>query len=133
MPVPTALLGTVLAILVLSSTAVFGASLTNLTATPTLYGDSYQIIISATGLGIPQRSVVTQLEHNPHIDRISAGFGQSVLVNGVSVQGIGATSLRGPLLLTTITGTYPRADWPNRPRCRHDTRPWMPTSAPSSE
>ncbi|HLM96089.1 MAG TPA: FtsX-like permease family protein [Acidimicrobiales bacterium] len=110
MPVPTALLGTVLAILVLSGTAVFGGSLTNLTATPALYGDSYQMIVYGSGLGIPERSVVAQLEHNPHINRISVGFGQSVLVNGVSVQGIGAASLRGPLLLSTITGAYPRGD-----------------------
>jgi ABC-type lipoprotein release transport system permease subunit len=110
MPVPTALLGTVLAILVLCGTAVFGGSLANLTATPALYGDSYQMIIYGSGLGIPERSVVAQLEHNPHINRISLGFGQSVLVNGVSVQGIGGASLRGPLLLTTTTGTYPKGD-----------------------
>ncbi len=110
MPVPTALLGAFLAIAALSGTAVFGASLTNLTATPALYGDSYQLIIYGSGLGIPEHSVVTQLEHNPHINRISRGFGESVLVNGVSVQGIGASSLRGPLLLSTISGTYPETD-----------------------
>ena len=37
-PVGTALFGTVIAVTALCATAVFGASLSHLTATPTLYG-----------------------------------------------------------------------------------------------
>ena len=107
MPVGTALLGTALAVLVLSATAVFGASLSNLTATPALYGDSYQMVVYGSGLGIPEHTLVARLEDNRHISRISAGFGQTVLVNGVSVQGVAARSVRGRLLLSTITGRYP--------------------------
>jgi hypothetical protein len=43
-PVGTAFLGTVLAVVALCGTAVFGSSLTHLTATPALYGDPYQLV-----------------------------------------------------------------------------------------
>ena len=45
-PVGSALLGTVLAVVALCGTAVFGASLTHLTETPKLYGDPFQLNIS---------------------------------------------------------------------------------------
>ena len=46
MPVGSTLLGTVLAVVALCGTAVFGASLSHLTATPRLYGDPFQLNIS---------------------------------------------------------------------------------------
>ena len=48
-PVGSALLGTVLAVIALCGTAVFGASLSHLTATPRLYGDPFQLNFTATG------------------------------------------------------------------------------------
>ena len=42
-PVGSALLGTVLAVIALCGTGVFGASLSHLTATPRLYGDAFQL------------------------------------------------------------------------------------------
>ena len=48
-PVGTALFGTVLAVMALCATAVFGASLSHLTATPALYGDDYQVIFANNG------------------------------------------------------------------------------------
>jgi hypothetical protein len=45
-PVGTALFGTALAVLALCATAVFGASLSHLTATPALYGQDYQMLFA---------------------------------------------------------------------------------------
>ena len=42
-PVGSALLGTVFAVIALCGTGVFGASLSHLTATPRLYGDTFQL------------------------------------------------------------------------------------------
>ncbi|HXN58870.1 MAG TPA: FtsX-like permease family protein [Acidimicrobiales bacterium] len=42
-PVGTALFGTAFAVMALCATAVFGASLSHLTATPALYGDDFQV------------------------------------------------------------------------------------------
>ena len=42
-PVGSALLGTILAVIALCGTVVFGASLAHLTATPRLYGDTFQL------------------------------------------------------------------------------------------
>ena len=50
-PVGSALLGTVLAVIALCGTAVFGASLSHLTATPKLYGDPFQLNISDPNSG----------------------------------------------------------------------------------
>ncbi len=55
-PVGSALLGTVLAVVALCGTAVFGSSLSHLTATPTLYGDPFDLNISNPGAnGAPTR------------------------------------------------------------------------------
>ena len=55
-PVGTALFGTALAVLALCATAVFGASLSHLTATPALYGEDYQVMFVNNGqTGQPDR------------------------------------------------------------------------------
>ena len=48
-PVGSALLGTVLAVVALCGTAVFGTSLSHLTSTPRLYGDPFDLNISNPG------------------------------------------------------------------------------------
>ena len=50
-PVGSTLFGTVLAVVALCGTAVFGASLSHLTVTPKLYGDPFQLNISNPGGG----------------------------------------------------------------------------------
>ncbi len=107
----TALFGTALAVLALSATAVFGASLSHLTATPALYGQDYQLLFAnnASNGGNPAAEV-TALESNPTITGIMTGTREEVTVDGVSVFAIAATAVRGPLLLSTVDGRLPAGD-----------------------
>jgi hypothetical protein len=81
-PVGSALLGTVLAVIALCGTAVFGASLSHLTATPRLYGDPFQINFTD-----PEASV-----------------------NKLPVGGIAITAIRGRPLLSSVNGHLPSGD-----------------------
>ncbi len=106
-PVGSALFGTVLAVLALCATAVFGASLSHLTATPKLYGEDYQLFFSEGGqLGIPE-SAVTHLKHDREITGIMVGTRNEVTINAVSVYTVAGSAVRGPLLLSRIEGQLP--------------------------
>jgi len=106
-PVGTALFGTVFAVLALCATAVFGASLSHLTATPALYGDHYQLIFVNNGQqGIPATEL-TGLEHDHLITGIMLGTRNEVSINGVNVFTVATKAVRGPLLLSAVTGHLP--------------------------
>src|SRR4029077_6408730 len=62
-PVATALLGTVLAVMALCTTGVFGGSLTHLTATPRLYGDAFQLNFNLVA-GHLDPNLLNELEHD---------------------------------------------------------------------
>jgi ABC-type lipoprotein release transport system permease subunit len=110
-PVGSALVGSILAVTALCATAVFGASLTHLTSTPALYGQSYDLQLSpdsntaSAQLG-RWRSV---LERDRAISGISFGISGSVSINGRNVAAIAGQRLRGQLPLTTIKGRLPGA------------------------
>ncbi len=61
-PVGTALFGTIIAVTALCATAVFGASLSHLTATPVLYGQDYQITFA--GLQTNPTKQLAAVEHD---------------------------------------------------------------------
>ena len=69
-PLGSALLGMVLAVIALCATGVFGASLTHLTATPRLYGDPEQLSFNP-----PNAALLASLEHNPAVTAITEGIG----------------------------------------------------------
>ena len=69
-PIGTAYLGTVLAVVVLCATAVFGASLSHLTATPSLYGDAYQLSFDVIP-GLPDPGLLKSIEQNGHVSGIT--------------------------------------------------------------
>jgi hypothetical protein len=110
-PVDTALFGTALAVLALCATAVFGASLSHLTATPALYGQDYQLLFanSDASPGSPAAEI-RALERDPAIGAIMTGTRQEVAVDGVSVFAVAATAIRGPLMLSTVAGRLPAGD-----------------------
>src|SRR6202035_3493163 len=85
-PVATALAGTALAVAALVSTAVFGASLSNLLSTPRLYGLGWQVDIG--NLTYPQAAhIVRGLVANPDVAKVTYGVnGKFVDVNGTTVQ-----------------------------------------------
>jgi ABC-type lipoprotein release transport system permease subunit len=107
-PVGTALFGTALAVMALCAVAVFGASLSHLTTTPALYGDDYQVLFAnnAESGGNPATEVAS-LEHDKDITGIMTGSRAEISVNGTSVFAIVAKAVRGPLLLSTVSGRLP--------------------------
>ena len=107
-PVGSALLGTVLAVTALCGTAVFGASLSHLTATPRLYGAPFQLNFTdpAGGEG-PPAGLLTSLEHDSAVTAVTRGLAVEVSVNKVSVGAIAATAVRGRLLFSTVAGHLP--------------------------
>jgi hypothetical protein len=111
-PVGSALLGTVLAVIALCGTAVFGASLSHLTATPRLYGDTFQLNVNnPAGGGAPDARLIDELEHDRSVTGITEGIAPpEVSVDNVAVSTIAGTAIRGPLLLSTVEGHVPNAD-----------------------
>jgi hypothetical protein len=110
-PVGSALFGTALAVLALCATAVFGASLSHLTATPALYGSDYQLTFSNVGGGAGNfNSELTGLEHDRAITGIMLAARDEVSVNGVSVLAIAGEAVRGPMLLSVVSGRLPTGD-----------------------
>jgi hypothetical protein len=110
-PVGPALLGSILAVTALCATAVFGASLTHLTTTPTLYGQPYDewFSVNQTGYSAQNVQMVSRLERDRGIADITAGIVGNPTINGVAVSGIAAESLRGPMLATTTAGHLPQS------------------------
>jgi FtsX-like permease family len=107
-PAGTALAGTILAVAALCATAVLGASLSHLTASPELYGDPFQAIFSWSGPGeADATSLLTGLERDPAIDRITLVSGPAITVNQVGVQALAAAAPRGRLLLSAAGGRLP--------------------------
>ena len=105
-PLGSALLGMVLAVIALCATGVFGASLTHLTASPRLWGDPEQVSFSS-----PTPPLLRSLEDDKAVTAITAGVGSGLIaVNKVNVGAISGSSLRGPLLFSTVDGRTPSAD-----------------------
>ena len=100
-PLGSALLGVVLAVIALCATGVFGASLTHLTATPRLYGDPEQLSFQP-----PNAALLTNLEHDPAVSAVTLGLGAGELtLNGKIVGSIVGNSVKGPALFSTVAGT----------------------------
>ena len=110
-PVGSALLGTVLAVVALCGTAVFGTSLSHLTATPRLYGDPFDLNISNPGgNGGPDPTLLRSLRHNGAVTGITQGIAlPAIAINNVTVGAIAGTAIKGPLLISTIKGHVPEA------------------------
>ncbi|MEP7022847.1 MAG: FtsX-like permease family protein, partial [Actinomycetota bacterium] len=107
-PVGMALAGTLIAVMALCATAVFGASLTHLTASPALYGAPFQVYFNAGGPGgnAPDR-LVTELARDPAIDRITVASTAAITVGNTSVRAITTQPVRGEVLLSAISGRLP--------------------------
>jgi ABC-type lipoprotein release transport system permease subunit len=110
-PVGTALIGSVAGVAALCAAAVFGSSLAHLTATPALYGVPFQDYFNSSGPGaIGQDPLITELEGDRAIGRITLVSIPAVAVNRVSVRAIAATAVRGSMLLSAADGRLPAGD-----------------------
>ena len=109
-PVGSAFLGTMLAVIALCGTAVFGASLSHLTATPLLYGDAYQLTLAGVDLGAPADAIVASLERERAVSAITEGFITQTSVNNVEVGAVAITAIRGQPLVSPVDGHVPNGD-----------------------
>ena len=98
-----------LAVAVLCGTAVFGASLSNLTATPSLYGDAYQLSFEVVP-GLPDPGLLTSIERNGNVNGITRVVATQVSIEKTTVGTLAVQSLRGPVLLSTVGGILPHSD-----------------------
>jgi FtsX-like permease family len=109
-PVGSALLGSILAVTALCATSVFGASLTHLTTTPTLYGQPFDVWLNLNGPPDVPTPMLAHLERMRGITGITGGIGDDVKINGKTVDALAGGTVRGSLLLTTVNGRSPRSD-----------------------
>jgi hypothetical protein len=109
-PVGSAMLGSILAVTALCATAVFGASLTHLTTTPTLYGQPFDVWLNLNGPPDVPTPMLTHLEEMRGITGITGGIGDDLKINGKTVDALAGGPVRGPLLLTTVNGRSPHSD-----------------------
>jgi hypothetical protein len=110
-PVGTALAGTAMAVAALCATAVFGASLTHLTAAPDLYGAPFQLYFVSSGPGGQAgAALMKEFRGDPGVGRITLVTDPSLTVNGISVRGLATTAIRGPVLLSAAAGRLPAGD-----------------------
>ena len=126
-PIGTAYLGTVLAVAVLCGTAVFGASLSHLTATPSLYGDAYQLSFDVIP-GLPDPGLLKSIEQNRNISEITRVVATQVSIDHTTV---GTLAVDACVVLCSsrrwresCPAATVRLDWA-RPQCVK----WMPTWA----
>ena len=107
-PVGSAILGAVLAVGVLCGTAVFGASLSHLTGTPSQYGQGFDAWFSTNGTAPVEQSdqMLASLER-PGVGAITAGVSSPVTVNGRVVAAIAGVNVRGAYLLSLTGGRFP--------------------------
>jgi ABC-type lipoprotein release transport system permease subunit len=106
-PVGPALLGTVFAVVALCGTAVFGASLSHLTATPRLFGDAFQVNFTDPDGSGALPGLLMHLEHDPAVSGITEGLAVQVAVDKVAVGAIAGSPVRGRFLLSVVDGRLP--------------------------
>jgi ABC-type lipoprotein release transport system permease subunit len=111
LPVGTALLGSTIAVTALVATTVFGASLSNLTRTPSLYGQSWQLELLPDTR--PQMgSIVQDAESDSAVDQITEAVQPPSLfsIRGINIPVILAEDVKGPLTFPVVSGHLPDAD-----------------------
>jgi hypothetical protein len=109
LPVGTALLGSSLAVTALMATGVFGASLSNLTATPSLYGQGWQLFLRGVS-GAQAHDMLPTVEANPAVNRVTLGTALGVQIRGVQVQGVAVDDVRGTPSFPVASGHLPNGD-----------------------
>jgi len=89
-PVRSAILGTVLATVVLLATVTFGASLNNLVSHPALYGWNWTYALTSGQVTV--RDAAAVLDHDPEVAAWANGWFGTAQLDGVTVPVLGATA-----------------------------------------
>ncbi|HLH28955.1 MAG TPA: hypothetical protein VKW77_08555, partial [Acidimicrobiales bacterium] len=113
-PAGSALAGAVLAMAAVTATAIFGASLAHLLATPSLYGDDYALGTPPGGTAAPPGIDVTRLLGSlvaplPGVTQITVGGASDGTAGAATVSVLALSSVKGPLLLSIVAGRAPSA------------------------
>ena len=106
-PVGSALGGAILAVAALCATAVFGASLTHLVASPRLYGQDFQVWFNGFQTIGQAAPVASQLREDKSIGAVTLGLQSPVEVNGVPTHAIAGKPLQGAVLISSASGRLP--------------------------
>jgi hypothetical protein len=99
-PVRSAVLGAVLAVVALVATVTFGASLNTLVSRPALYGWNWDYILGAGG-DLPGRETTALLDHDPYVAAWSGIYTGTLQIDGQEVPVLGetpGTAVAPPLL-----------------------------------
>jgi ABC-type lipoprotein release transport system permease subunit len=103
-PVRSAILGAVLAVIVIVATVVFGSSLNSLVSHPSLYGWNWDdALIAGGGVGdVPATQTARLLDHDPQVAAWSGYWFGTLQIDGLAVPVIGGTPKEavGPPVLT---------------------------------
>ena len=89
-PVRSAILGTVLATVVLLATITFGASLTTLVSHPALYGWNWTYALSSGVVYIDRAHAATVLDHDPEVAAWTGVWFGTAQIDGLTVPVLGA-------------------------------------------
>ena len=108
-PVGSALVGMVMAVIALCGTVVFGASLSHLTATPELYGAAFQLNFTDV-TPTPDRALLRSLEHDGAVTGITHGIVTEISVNNLALPAVAATVIRGRAVFALVAGHFPGGD-----------------------
>ncbi len=106
-PVVTALVGATVAVVALVATSVFGASLTHLVTTPSLYGQNWQLDLgNLTGAQV--KTALATMTPDAEVKKITYGFsGKYIDVGSVAVQGVFVDVAKGPMAFSLVNGHPP--------------------------
>jgi hypothetical protein len=110
LPVATAVLGSCFAVAALVATAVFGAGLSRLVATPSLYGRTWQLELSGSLDGNDAARVVPVVLRTPGVERVNSGMRGYLRVGEATTVSVALSDDKGGLLLPVVTGRLPHAD-----------------------
>ncbi len=111
-PVRTTLTAVVIGIAALTAAAVFSASLGHLLTTPSLYGTTWDALVSSNeNEGSSPLVALPALRRDPSVDAITVGnSGIPLEIDGTRVDGLALDSDEGPLLQPTlVAGRTPEA------------------------
>jgi hypothetical protein len=87
-PVRSAILGAVMAVIVLVATVTFGASLDSLVSHPALYGWNWDYMLVSGG-DIPEQDVNRLLRHDPYVSQFSGVYTATLAIDGLNVPVLG--------------------------------------------
>ena len=102
-PVRSAILGTVLATVVLLATVTFGASLTTLVSHPALYGWNWTYALSSGVITVNHSQTTAVLDHDPEVAAWTGVWFGTAQIDGVTVPVLG-TDTNAPVAPPLLSG-----------------------------